>query len=434
MTDAQRIQLRLSEVRQRLNEIAGTEGEDFTDEIRAEADALQTEYRDLETRHRAAIVAEGDAAAGQRFTSNDAEGAELRALRNRVSVRDYLAAAAGRRGLTGAPSELNAALEVRAEGDEGGPLIPWSVLEVREPATETRADASSTTAALDGPELQRPVLQRLFGSKNLLAVLGVRFDEVPAGRTEWPLLTGGTSPAQTAEDAAHDAAAPTFATATLKPKRLTGRYRFTIEQAAQVSGIEAALRRDLAGAIEAAMCQTIVNGSTPDGNNAERVEGFLTKLTAPTAPNSAPSFAVGAALAGASSVIDGLHASRESEVVIVIGPATYRALAEIIGSGTDASITQALSRRSGGLMASPYIPVPAADVQHGIVHGAGSSGGGAIQRGDTVAAMWGGSVEVIRDPYTGAASGQVALTWNTLWDAAVAFRSAAYEQISIFTG
>ena len=64
MTTAQKIALRLSQVRQRLNEISGLEGEAFTDEIRAEADTLQGEFRDLETRHRSALIAEGDESPG----------------------------------------------------------------------------------------------------------------------------------------------------------------------------------------------------------------------------------------------------------------------------------------------------------------------------------------------------------------------------------
>ena len=58
MTNAQNVALRLSKVRERLNEIAGLEGDAFSDEIRTEAGTLQAEYSDLEVRHRAAIVAE----------------------------------------------------------------------------------------------------------------------------------------------------------------------------------------------------------------------------------------------------------------------------------------------------------------------------------------------------------------------------------------
>ena len=62
MTSAQKIALRISQVRQRLNEIAGLEGDTLTDEVRAEATSLQSEYSDLETRHQAAIVGAGDPA------------------------------------------------------------------------------------------------------------------------------------------------------------------------------------------------------------------------------------------------------------------------------------------------------------------------------------------------------------------------------------
>ena len=59
MTNAQRIAVRLSEVRQRLNSISGLEGDTFTAEIRQESDALGKEYVDLESRHRSAIIGEG---------------------------------------------------------------------------------------------------------------------------------------------------------------------------------------------------------------------------------------------------------------------------------------------------------------------------------------------------------------------------------------
>ena len=62
--------------------------------------------------------------------------------------------------------------------------------------------------------------------------LGVRMDSVPTGRTEWPLITAGTSVSQKAEGTAADAAvAATFSTETLKPKHLTGRFEYTHEQA-----------------------------------------------------------------------------------------------------------------------------------------------------------------------------------------------------------
>ena len=87
MTNAQKIRLRLSQVRQRLNEISGLEGDDFTDEIRSEAQALQTEYRDLEARHQAVIVAEGEGETRANGSEDlDAEARERLELRSQASL------------------------------------------------------------------------------------------------------------------------------------------------------------------------------------------------------------------------------------------------------------------------------------------------------------------------------------------------------------
>ena len=93
MTNAQRLVLRASEIRQRLNEISGLEGDDFTDEVRAESDTLQNEYRDAETRRRAAIVAEGESATEpdkEPGKEVDAEARERAKLEDKAEVRRYV--------------------------------------------------------------------------------------------------------------------------------------------------------------------------------------------------------------------------------------------------------------------------------------------------------------------------------------------------------
>ena len=255
MTNLQKITLRLSEVRSRLNEISGIEGEKFTDEIRGEADALQSEYKTLETRHRAAVVAESEEEARMQgaFHEGDGESAEIRQLLGAVSLGDYLTPASAGVGIEGRARELNAALKVELIGKSGGVAIPWAVLAGPTPAPEAREAeqrAFTTTTTYAGGVAQRPILQRLFGP-GILDALGVRIDSVPSGRTEWPLLTGGVAPDQAVEGTAAAAAvAATFATETLKPKRLTGRYEYTHEQAAQVPDLEMSLRRDLGDAVE----------------------------------------------------------------------------------------------------------------------------------------------------------------------------------------
>ena len=89
MTNAQRLAVRLSKIRQRLNEIAGLDDEGMTDEVRAEADKLTAEYQATETQHRAALVAEAD-----------------EALRGRVRIAEYVGAAIDQRMAEGGVTEL----------------------------------------------------------------------------------------------------------------------------------------------------------------------------------------------------------------------------------------------------------------------------------------------------------------------------------------
>lgn len=426
MTTKQKIELRLSKVRTRLNEIAGLEDDDFTDEVRAELDGLETEYSDLERRHRAAILAEAEeeaSAVGLFPDGEDQDGAEVRQLLGRVTLADYLGPAAAGAGLRGTAAELADALGVPAAGASGGVAIPWRVL-----AGEPEVRAFTTTAANDGPELQRPILQRLFGP-GIMDTLGVRMDSVPVGRTEWPLITSGVAPGQKTETTAADAPVTAgFSFANLKPKRLTGAYEFTHEMAASVPEIEAALRRELGDAVRSKMEDTILNGSavTADAATAASIPGFLTRLAAPNPlPTDAATYADYAS--AHAKAVDGLHASSETQVSSVIGVASYQHAASKYQDGSGESGSEALRRRSASCVASVYVPAPASNVQAAILHAAGPNGGGTM-RGDSVAALW-PTLEVIRDIYSKASQG-VVLTWVALWDARTAFRSAAYKRLA----
>ena len=421
MTTKQKIELRLSKVRTRLNEIAGLE-EDFTPEVREEAAKLETEYSDLEVRHRASIIAE--AAEEQEAVglfadgSVDADGAEVRSLLARVTLADYLQPALAGVGITGAAAELADALGVEKMGKGGGVSVPWRLLEER---------AFTTTTQNDGPEAQRPILQRLFGP-GIMDMLGVRVDSVPVGRTEWPLISGGTAPDQAKEDTGTPtAAAATFSFAKLKPKRLTGQYELTHEEIASVPDIEQALRRDLADAVKSKMSDIIINGVAPDDTNPERIKGFVAELTAVNDTTEADAARYGQLH---SEAVDGIHAETEQQVMSVIGVDTYQHAAGkyIVGSGESGS--ELLMRRSGGCMASTYIADKASMLQSAILHASGPNGG--AMRGDSVAAMW-PTLQIVRDIYTKASQG-IVLTWVSLWDAKVAFRADAYALRGIHIG
>ena len=437
MTPKQKIEVRLSEVRKRLNEIAGIEGDDFTDEIRGEIDTLKTEYADLESRHQAAILSEGsdEARARGMFGPGDGEAGERGKLLRETTLADYLTPAASGIGLQGRAAELNAAFEVPLVGGKGGIAVPWAMLECPEHRAPVRPDgietrAFTTTSQNDGPEMQRPILQRLFGP-GIMDSLGVRMDTIPVGRSEWPLFATGVAPEQVVEGTAAAAAvAATFNFANLKPKRLTGTYEITHEAAASVPELEQGHRRDFADAIKSRMSALVISGAAVDPNDAN---------TAANAPGNG-GFTVAIAQVADSAIadaarygrlhaegVDGIHASKETEVKSVIGDATYRHSAGVYILGSGESGSELLSRRSGGCMGSSYIPNAVSDVQSAILHSAGPNGG--VMRGDSVAGVW-PTLEVIRDIYSKASQG-VVLSWIALWDAHVAFRSSAYKHVGI---
>ena len=426
MIHSQKLELRRSEVRQRLSELA--EADELTDEARGEADKLTGEWRDLETRHRAAIISEGEDEASRAERFEDTDG-EYRELRSRANLASYLAAASVGNGITpGSPEdELNAALEVRSSG--GGVAVPWTMLEAGRGPVEARETRVFTeTSASDGSNLQRPILQRLFGP-GLFDSLGVRLDSVPVGRSEWPLISGGVVPAMAKEGtAAAAAAAATFSHANLVPKRISGKYEYSHEVAAAVPGVEQALRRDLADAVKAEMSDLIVSGSAPNTQNPQRVQGFLTGTRLTTTDLSSAEATAADYGRLHSLAVDGVHAAMESEVTSVIGDETYRHSAGLYIAGSGEAGSGLLSRRSGGCMASAYIPDVVSTKQLSILHAAGPNGGG-IMRGDSVAAMW-PTLEIVRDIYSQASQG-VTLTWVGLWDAHVALRPSAYKRIAI---
>ena len=425
MLNSQKHEIRISEISQRLNAIAGMAIADVTDEVRNEADSLRGELDVTATQFRAALAVEGreEATARGMFGAGDGEPAEVRALIGRVSMGDYLRPASGSMALSGAPVELASALGCPVTGPGGGVAVPWEMLETPERRAAIERRTFTDTGDLDGSNVVRPILARLFGM-GVMGTLGVRIDSVPAGRSEWPLITGGVAPAEFAEGTA--ATAPVvavFTSATLKPKRLSGKYELTHESMAQVPDFEASLRRDLADSVAARMEDRMINGA----GTATEPRGFKTSITAPDNASAEADYGDYAGLH--SQAVDGIHASMETEVSSVIGVDVYKHAAGVYNTGSGESGSESMRRRSQRCQASPFVGDASGAGQHklNILHASGPNGG--AMRGDSVAAVW-PTLELIRDMYTKASQG-VVLTYVVLWDAYAALRASAYARVAL---
>ncbi len=404
MTTGQRLQLRLSEIRQTLNELSGLDSP--TDAQRATMAALATEYPTIETRWRAATIAEADAPEPR---ADDGEDTERRALVERAELRSYLHEAATGRAVTGAEQELRAAVfgEHAREG-----LIPWEALL---PRHEERAD-TATTAPSNVGQSQASILGRIFAN-TASAYLGVSMPQVGIGEVNYPVLSAGVSPEMKSKGAVKDAEAATISTTVLEPRRLTARYLFGVEDTARLRGMEEALRRDLSGALGEKIDDQVLNGN----GTAPNVSGFLSALATPTAPTATATFSdfVGAA----SRAVDGRYARNLTGVKMLVGAATYGLAGTLLNTSGDVAVSDYLIARSGGFVSSALIPAPPAsgtgqDIQAAIVYRAARGAGSAV------APVWQG-LELIRDPYTHAAKGQIAITAVALWAFSI-IRTDAY--------
>lgn len=358
MLRSQEKQLRASEIRQRLNELAGKDT--LTAEERAEVDTLSAELATVETQYRAAVRAEETEARDHR-AAGDGEGAERRALERDVQLGRYLQAAVESRAVDGRESELNAALGLGAAG-----LVPWEALAPREDRAagdvEQRQDVATEAPATGNPVNQASILSRVF-ARTAAAYLRVDMPAVGVGEASYPVFTSGTTAETVAKGAAHDAAAATFTANVLTPRRLTARYLWNVEDAAVLAGLESALRSDLSMVMGDQLDQALL---TDDGT-APKVKGFL-DAAGPLAARttSTPAWVNDDEMATFNDFtmlytgeVDGIYAQEASEVRALVAPALYQKAAVTYRTDeSDESALMHVRRIGGGFRVSAHMPDP----------------------------------------------------------------------------
>ena len=402
MTNAQKIQLRLSEVRQRLNAISGLEGEAFTDEIGVEAATLQAEYKQLEVRHRAAVVGEVEEAGKReaKFTAADGEGAEIHSLSRRVRLGEYLHAAAENRGVAGAEREFNSAL--RLKRPNGFPLRLLAPAAREERATtdvSTKADAAGW-------------LDRLFAMASARH-LGVTFESVSPGESTYPVVTAGATGEQQDRSETTTAASWTVGSTSLKPKRNSVRAVFSMEDDYRLPGLESALRRDLGMAVMDAVDKAVFLGDTGPSSASYDIVGLtaaasvvqtdLTQANKLKFPETMDAF---------NSFVDGIHASSNEELKIVAAVGAHRLWCRTIflSAADGTNMKTALGRNGVSWMVRGDIETNTDNNDWGAFIGRGRG-----LQGAGVAAIWDEGL-LIRDPYTEASKAEVALNLSYFWD------------------
>ncbi|MFP4126843.1 MAG: phage major capsid protein [Alphaproteobacteria bacterium] len=418
MLESTKIARRQSEIRQALAELSAKEqpADDDLDKM----SSLDTEYRQNETRYRAALIAEDNERrdAGQELETR--AGREWQEIVRKYELRQVALALDEGRPLSGQTAEI--VTELRNAGGYRGVPVPWEALEQR--AGETVA--TDTPA----PRVTRPIIDRLF-PQSAAARMGASMVNIGAGEAEYPVATQGATASWQANETGDVGSPQAFQTTDrpLKPDHTLGVQMKITRRAIKQSGaaLEQAVRRDMASTIGVEMDRVIFLGSGSNGEPTGVIAGASGYGITETAVDAAPTYA--AFRKALVRFMTNNAIASPAGVRVMVRPETWDhledqaastaapmwewdRLAAAIGAGNITLSTIGLAAPTGSAAAAKALLTTA------------TNGVAPIYVG-----TW-GAVDLIRDPYSDAASGALRLTALATMDVTV----ARAVQLEILTG
>lgn len=417
MLESTKIQRRQSEIREALASLVGKE-KPTEDETRKMGE-LDAEYRANETRYRAALITEDDErreAGKDLSTRSETEWADML---GKYELRQVALALDEGRVLDGATAEIVS--EMRGGGGYKGVPVPLEAL------LETRAGETIASGTPD-PVRTAPVIDRLFAD-SVASRMGVRTVNIPFGTNDYPIVTSSVS-AGWADGELADVAGPTaFATtdSELAPDHNLGVQMELSRKAMKQSGpgLEQAVRRDLSEAIRVALDRAVFLGSGSSGQptgifTAADGAGGITDTTVDAAASwsvfrsAITRFMTANAASSASQVrilmrpeiwaaLDGTYLTDGADPALVVtGDTEWSFLTRNVPAGNIVLSSNAVAAPAGGPPAASNALLT-------------TTAGGVAP---ALLGLWGG-VDLIRDPYSLAQSGQLKLTGLLTCDVAI---------------
>lgn len=409
------IQRRQSEIRQSLAELVGKDK--LTEDETRSMDSMDKEYRANETRYRAALIAEDEERKEAGADLETRSGREYSDLIAKFELRQVAAFLDTGDKIDGATAEV--VTEMRSKGSYQGVPVPWMALERR--AGETIASGTPD------PIQTRPIIDRLFPD-SVAARMGTQLINIDVGGVEYPVVTSSVTAGWADGELANVAGPTAFATTdkALKPEQNFGVQmvisRKTLKQSA---GIEDAVRRDMNSAIGAGLDKAIFLGTGANGQPLGVIAGAATYGITSTDAAALASWA--AFRAAVVRFMTANAAGSPNAVKALIRPELWSVLDDTLISGTAVSQWDRLVKNipAGNIaMSSNALAAPAgtpAETQALLTTNAGGVA-------PIFAGVWGG-VDLVRDPFAGAAAGSLKLTAIMTADVTVA-RPAQLELIT----
>ena len=379
MTPLQVVETRLGEVRIRLSTIAGA---DLTEETRGELETLRTEYADLE-RRAAALRLVGDDSPKTPATLETSEGREYAGLVSRSRVGGVFEAVCGGNPVTGATAEL--------QQHYGMPQnkIPLELLARN--WTEKLETRAVTPAPTDVGQMQQSIIPYVFPDA-AASFIGIDMPTVGVGEAVFPVLTSTLSVGTPAENADQADTTGAFSADVLSPARLQAAYFFSREDRARFAGMEESLRDNLSMGLSDALDKEVIAGTNGLLNGTVLANHNVTATT--TFDLYLSGLVYGR--------VDGRYASTSGDIKLLVGSHAYGHAGRVFrATESDNPVLDRLMSITGGVRVSAHVPAASSNRQNVL-----------IRRGmnrDMVAPIWQG-VEIIYDPITKAAGGQILIT------------------------
>lgn len=415
MLNSVKISHRQSEIRQSLAALVGKT--ELTDDETRSMESLDNEYRQNETKYRAALISEDEERreAGKELeTRSDREWSNLMAG---FEMRQVALALDEGRALNGRTAEIVS--ELRSKGGYRGMPVPWEALEMR--AGETVASGTPD------PIRTMPIIDRLFAS-SVAAQMGASMINIDSGEVEYPVTSSSVAAGWANGETANVAGPSAYATVDrpLAPDNTLGiQMRLTRKSLKQSgAGLEQAVRRDMNGAISEALDAAVFQGSGSAGEPTGILAGASGWSITETDVSAAADYSV--FRAAAVRFMTANAASGTQNVNLLLRPEIFDSMDADLISGTAVSEWDRLTAKIGKvILSSNALAAPTGDPAESSAILTTSVGGVP----PIYVGTW-GAIDLIRDPFSDAQSGGLRLTALTTMDVTI----SRAVQIEVLTG
>ena len=383
MTPTQKIQIRMSETREKVNGMGMIEVHDGDTAKLAEREKLVAEIQGLEVELRAAIEADADTSPETREWADVSGRFDLGEMFTNVMEHRDSAGAIG---------------EVQKERGLGPNAIPTEMLMEKRAVTPAPADTGQSQAQITG----------FVFPQSVAAFLSIPSPIVPVGDATFPVLTSDPAAGTPAENAAQAETTGAFSADVLTPKRIQASFFWSREDASRFMGMGDALRDALQGGISDKLDKEIIQGTN----------GLLTGTILANNAQAAASTYADYVAKMLYARVDGKFAFDLADIRVVMGAETFGNAATKLPTAGEENALARIRNDSGGVRVSANVPAENSNKQNAIVRRG--------NRQDYVAPLW-GAVTLIPDEITLAGKGQIQLTAVVLF-AAKLLRSGGFHK------